>query len=163
SCPASRLRGPCSTLPARASTGSARLAIRFVLVIALLAAIARDAEQHAHPGHHRNERRAAVAEERQWDAGHRDGAGDAAQVDQRLVSDPADDADAEQDAELVSRLQRRPQAAIDEEDEETEHQKCADKPQLLRDDGEDAVRVGARDVEELLAAGAPAQPSDAAA
>ena len=60
-------------------------------------------------------------------------------------------------------LQHDAEAAIDQHGEQDDDADRADEAQLLADDREDAVGVGARDVEELLPAGAEAQAADAAA
>lgn len=61
-------------------------------------------ESHQHSEHHetRNQRKTAVADERQSDTGHRQCAGDAAHIDQRLKTDERRQARRAQFAEHIS-------------------------------------------------------------
>ena len=53
--------------------------------VAVVRAVAGNAEQHPHRGHYHDQRRTAVAQKRQGYACQRDRSGYAADVDQRLV------------------------------------------------------------------------------
>ena len=79
------------------------------------------------------------------------------------IADPRDDADGEQRAEVIARAHDDAEPAHQQDGEEDDDDRAADEPELLADDREDAVRVGAGHVEELLPAGAEPQPVDAAA
>ena len=152
-----RARGAGSGVISRGCAGARTVGVGLVL------AVARDAEQHADRGHHHDQRRAAVADEGQRDAGERDRARDAADVDQGLEGDPADDAHRQVAAEVVAGVHGDAEAAVDEIGEEADDDHGADEARLLADDREDAVGVGAGDVEELLAADAEAEALRAAA
>ena len=66
------------------------------------------------------QRRAAGADERQRDAGHRDQRDDDADVDERLDAQPGGDARGEQRAERVRRGERDPDPGVGQDDEQAD-------------------------------------------
>src|SRR5438034_10256740 len=106
--------------------------------------VARDAQENAHGRERGRERGAAVAEKRQRDASDRKRVGDRGHVEQRLECDPRRDRGRERHPEPVRGAQRGAVAADAKDQEAKHHQRGADQPRLLADDGEDEVRVGFR-------------------
>ena len=85
------------------------------------------------------QRRAAVADERQRDAGQRHDLDDAADDDERLHADDRREADGEQLLERVVGAQRGAQAGADEQQVGHQHGRRAEQAELLADRREDEV------------------------
>ena len=77
------------------------------LQVALVAGVAGHVEQYAYTGERGHEGRPAVTDEGQRNACHGYGAGDAADVDERLIGDPAQDAHRQVGAEVVLGVEGR--------------------------------------------------------
>ena len=110
----------------------------------------RDRQQHAHFRKKHDERRAAVAEERQADAGVRDGVCDNADVEDSLNAELERDAKRQHGAEAVTRMQRDIYAAPDEKRKQDNDDKRTDEAELLAHYGKNEVVLRLRDVEILL-------------
>ena len=93
----------------------------------------------------RDDARAAVADERERDAGQRDDPQDAADDDERLQRERERQPGREQLREAVLGEQRDPEAARDEEHVDEQQRRRADQAELLRERGVDEVGVHERD------------------
>ena len=109
-----------------------------------------------------DEGRAAVAEERQRDARHREEVRHHGHVGEDLEGKERRDAHDDQGAETVSGVQRQPVAPDDEQGKQQQHQARAHQAQLLTDHGEDKVVLRFGQIEEFLPPVAQAQPEHAA-
>ncbi len=107
-----------------------------------------------------DERRAAVADERQRDAGERHHLDDAADDDESLDADDRGEADGEQLLEGPVGAQGDAQAGTDDQDERHQHGGRADEAPLLADGGEDEVVLRLGDLTGVAASEAGAgQPA----
>src|ERR1043165_2864559 len=121
----------------------------------------REIQQHPDGHEARQQRRAAIADERQRQALRRQEAQRDADVDQRRHGDEQREADGGVELEAL-RVARDAEAAPDEEGEEDDEDERADEAELLADDGEDEVRMRLGEEEELLPPVAEAEAAQAA-
>src|SRR5262245_47987385 len=137
---------------------------RMGLLVGPLDGLPRDREEDAGSGEADDERRAAGADEREGDPGHRQQGDDDADVDERLEAEPGGDARGEERPERVRRPERRPDPGVGEDEEEDDDRRRPEEPELLADDREDEVVPGVRQVEaagELaLAEAGPEDPAE---
>jgi len=123
---------------------------------------ARYAQHDAHFKQLQQQRRAAVGEERQRNAGGRQEIRHNTDIEEHLYSQQRGDARRSERAEAVACVHRDPVAAHDEQDKQQDDDERADETELLADDGEDVVVVLLGQVEILLAAAAESEPHEAA-
>ena len=124
--------------------------------------VARYAQNNAHFTELHQQRRAAVAEKRQRDAGAGDEIRDDRDVQKHLDRQQRRDADADEKAVAVGRVRGDPIAAADEQREQDQNRDRADIAELLADDGKDVVVVLLRQVEIFLPALSETEPEKAA-
>ena len=127
-------------------------------------AVVADAHQQRQQHVVAEQRRAAVADERQRDAGERQEPGDAAHDDERLQAEERGEPGGEQLLEGVVGAQGDAQPGADHEQEADEDRRGAEQPELLADGGEDEVGLDHRDalgVAEAEAGAADAAPARA--
>ncbi len=103
-----------------------------------------DAQHDRDQGEVGNERRAAVGDERQRDAGERDHAQHTADNEERLEPEDRRDAGCEQLGERPHRVDRDAEHAADHQQERGDDGDGAGEPELLSDRGEDVVSAGER-------------------
>ena len=112
--------------------------------------VARYAQNNAHFTELHQQRRAAVAEKRQRDAGAGDEIRDDRDVQKHLDRQQRRDADTDEKAVAVGRVRGDPIAAADEQRKQDQDRDRADIAKLLADDGKDVVIVLLRQVEVLM-------------
>lgn len=115
--------------------------------------------------HQHQEKGAAVADERQRQAGHRREADAHADVDEAVGEDDCRNADAEIAPERVVGQERGPQDRIEQQQVGEENQRAADEAGLFCDDREDEVVVGrhlGQEAEGVLGPFADAFPGESA-
>ena len=100
-----------------------------------------DEQQQREQDEVRDDRRPAVGDERQRDAGQRDELRDAADDDEDLQREHGGQAGREQLGERVRRDHRGLEAALDDQQVDEQHRGAAEQPELVDDDREDEVRV----------------------
>src|ERR1035437_2440578 len=122
----------------------------------------RDAEQNADASEHRQQVRAAVADERQRQTFVRQRAGDDADVDRGLQTDEQRDANREQSAEGVAGMERDVNAAERDDDEGKNNQQRGEQTQFFADDGKNKIGVMFWNPAEFLASVAEAKAGPAA-
>ena len=122
--------------------------------------VARYAQNNAHFTELHQQRRAAIAEKRQRDAGAGDEIRDDRDVQKHLDRQQRRDADADEEAVAVGRVRGDPIAAADEQRKQDQDRDGADIAELLADDGKNVVIVLLGQIEVLLPALAflPAKP-----
>ncbi len=126
-----------------------------MLPLATLSSRPIAAQQH-------DQRRRAGRDERERDAGERREPEDGVDVEQGLAQDQRGDAGGEQLGVAVARGLRGPQPGVGDHAVEGEQAADPGEPELLADDGEDEVRVGLGQVEDLLHGLAGAEPEQPA-
>ena len=107
--------------------------------------LAGDGEKDTHGREGHDERRPAVAEEGQGDAGQGQQLDDHADVDEGLERQPGRDAHRHEAAEGVGSMHGDADAPPGQEQEEGDDEEAADEAELLADDGEDEVVLGRRE------------------
>ena len=124
------------------------------------AGVVADPQQQGDERPVREQRGAAVGQERHGQAGERDDPGDAADDDEALQGDGERQAGGEQLAEAVADAERGAQAALDEQDVEHQQREEPDQAELLAEARDDEVGLG--EVGEVGAAAAQAGAEQAA-
>src|SRR5262245_28043502 len=112
----------------------------------------RNVQQHSRRKQHHQQTRTAVTDERQWDAFRRHDTEHDRKVDQRLRDNQCSDAESQESAEIIGRIERCAQAAPAVDGEKRDDQDGANEANLFADDRVDEVRMCFGQVEELLLA-----------
>src|ERR1035438_3840220 len=109
-----------------------------------------DVQEHAGSQQHHQQTRAAIADEREWNAFGRHHAEHHHEVDERLAEDHCRDAQREQPAKPIGGGKRCAQSAPRINPEKGNHQNGADESQLFADHCVDEIGVRFRKIKELL-------------
>src|SRR3990170_5509255 len=107
-------------------------------------------QQHPGRGHHDDERRAAVAHERENGPLRRQKTGHDRHINEPLEADEQRDAECQETAESVANGQRGPYPAPEYHAEQKKHNEPAEQAEFLADHGIDEVRVALRQEQEFL-------------
>ncbi len=126
---------------ARAAKGLSAASLTVSRAFSRTLRMARDAEKNPDTGQHRQEIRAAVADERQRQALVRQRTGHDADVDGGLEADEKRDSHGQQTAERVTRMQRDVNAADDNDHERNDDQHRRNQTEFLPDDGKNKIGV----------------------
>src|SRR4051794_31673986 len=125
-------------------------AIRHRTPLALRSTMHGDVKENAHAREREQQVGAAVGDERKRNSGQRRDAEDGREVDDGLAADERREAGREPLAEGILRVQRDAEPRVREGREREHDEGDADEAELLADDREDHVRVGLREVLDLL-------------
>ena len=127
-------------MPRSADLPGHRASLRFAV-----RRVVGDAQQQRDQDVVRDERRAAVGDERQRHAGERQHAGDPRHDDERLDADQHRETGGEEPLEGHLGAQRDAQPGADDQEVGDEHAGGTDEAELLADGGEDEVGLGVGD------------------
>lgn len=98
-------------------------------------------DEQAHGAHHHHQRTSAIRDKGQRDAGHREQADHHAQIDHHLDGEQRNQPDRHIAEKRIVLRSGDAHALMDERKEQADEQHTADEPELLREHGEDEVRL----------------------